>query len=237
MKKIIFSNTLKKVDWQNSVFAEKDLVSTVKELKRQQGKLISAGSINIASQLFKENLIDEFWFAVHPVISGKGPRLFDGIDVNSKLQFVDSKKFNSGVIVLHYKKTERLLMKSDQKTFKNIDEYFSTIPKDVRTKLQKIRETIHKTAPEAEEAISYNMPAFKQNNVLVYFAAFKNHIGFFPTAKPIEVFKEELKGYKTSRGTIQFPINEKIPLGLISKITKYRVKEVEKKSSERKKSV
>jgi dihydrofolate reductase len=104
IKKIVFSNTLKKVDWQNSVLAEKDLVSTVKEFKKQDGKPVSAGSINIASQLFKENLIDEFWFAVHPVISGKGPRLFDGIDVNTKLEFVDSINFNSGVVILHYKK-------------------------------------------------------------------------------------------------------------------------------------
>lgn len=69
------------------------------------------------------------------------------------------------------------------------------------------------------------MPAFKQNSVLVYFAVFKNHIGFFPTSKPISVFKNELAGYKTSKGTIQFPLNKKIPLGLITKITKFRVKE------------
>jgi dihydrofolate reductase len=102
IKKIVFSDTLKKVDWQNSVLSEKDPVSTVSELKRQVGKVISVGSLSIASQLFKENLIDEFWFAIHPVISGKGPRLFDGIDINTELKFVDSKKLNSGVVVLHY---------------------------------------------------------------------------------------------------------------------------------------
>ena len=105
IKKIVFSKTLKKVDWQNSILAEKDLVSTVKGLKKQNGKPASVGSISIASQLFRENLIDKFWFAIHPLISEKGPRLFDGIDVNTKLQFVDSKKFSSGVIILHYKKT------------------------------------------------------------------------------------------------------------------------------------
>jgi dihydrofolate reductase len=104
IKKIVFSDTLKKVDWQNSVLSEKDPVSTVSELKRQVGKVISVGSLSIASQLFKENLIDEFWFAIHPVISGKGPRLFDGIDINTELKFVDSKKLNSGVVVLHYYK-------------------------------------------------------------------------------------------------------------------------------------
>ena len=104
IKKIVFSNTLKKVDWQNSVLSEKDPVSTVLEMKRQEGKPISIGSINIAKQLFNENLIDEFWFAVHPVISEKGPRLFDGIDFNTLLKFVDSKKLSSGVVVLHYHK-------------------------------------------------------------------------------------------------------------------------------------
>ena len=116
-------------------------------------------------------------------------------------------------------------MKSSQKKFKNIDDYFSTVPEAIRNKLQKIRETIHKAAPKAEEVISYNMPAFKQNSVLVYFAVFKNHIGFFPTAKPIVVFKEELAEYQTSKGAIQFPLDKKIPFGLISKITKFRVKE------------
>lgn len=103
VKKIVFSRSLKKVDWQNSELAEDDLVSTVKELKKQEGKPIAVGSINIAGQLFKENLIDEFWFAVHPVISEKGPRLFEGINLDTRLKFLDSKKFSSGVIVLHYK--------------------------------------------------------------------------------------------------------------------------------------
>jgi uncharacterized protein YdhG (YjbR/CyaY superfamily) len=115
---------------------------------------------------------------------------------------------------------------------KTIDEYIKTFPKDIQWKLQEIRKTIHKAAPKAEEVISYNIPAFKRNEVLVYFAAFKNHIGFFPTSKPIEVFQKELEGYKTSKGTIQFPLNKKIPLGLITKITKFRLRE----DSEKKKS-
>ncbi len=116
-------------------------------------------------------------------------------------------------------------MKSAKKSFKNIDEYFSTVPENVRIKLQQIRETIHKAAPKAEEVISYQIPAFKQYRVLVYFAAFKDHIGFFPTSKPIEVFNKELKSFKTSKGTIQFPLDENMPLGLIAKITKFRVKD------------
>lgn len=116
-------------------------------------------------------------------------------------------------------------MKSSKSKFKNIDEYISSFPEDVQKMLRQIRETIHKASPKAEEVISYNIPAFKQHSVLVYFAAFKNHIGFFPTSKPISVFKKELSAYKTSKGTIHFTIDKKIPLGLITKITKFRVKE------------
>ncbi len=106
MRKIIFSNTLKNVEWQNSVLAEKDLLSTILELKKENGKSISAGSINIAGQLLKNNLIDEFWFVVHPIIAGKGPRLFEEIERVRNLQLLDSKKLNSGAIALHYKKIE-----------------------------------------------------------------------------------------------------------------------------------
>jgi uncharacterized protein YdhG (YjbR/CyaY superfamily) len=109
--------------------------------------------------------------------------------------------------------------------FKNIDEYILIFPKDVQKILRQIRETIKKAAPNAEEVISYGMPAFKQSKVLVYFAAYNNHIGFYPTANPIKVFSKELDGYKTSKGAIQFPLDKKIPLTLISKITKFRVKE------------
>ena len=116
-------------------------------------------------------------------------------------------------------------MKEDKKSLKGIDEYIFTVPEEIRFKLQQIREVIHKAAPKAVEVISYGMPAFKQNKVLVYFAASKNHIGFYPTANPIKVFSKELEAYKTSKGAIQFPLDKKIPLTLISKITKLRVKE------------
>ena len=106
MKKIIFSKTLTEVNWENSELAIKDIPGIVSEFKKQKGKNILAGSISIAAQLLKLNLIDEFWFVVHPFVAWKGPRLFDGIDVNTKLQFIDSKKLSSGVIVLHYKKSE-----------------------------------------------------------------------------------------------------------------------------------
>jgi len=122
-------------------------------------------------------------------------------------------------------------MKSEQNKIATIDEYISTFPKDVQKILQEIRETIHKAAPRATEVISYGVPAFKQNSVLVYFAAFKNHIGFYPTANPIKMFSKELTAYETSKGTIRFPLKRKIPLSLITRITKFRVREDLKKHS------
>ena len=116
-------------------------------------------------------------------------------------------------------------MKTSKKNFSGIDEYISAFPPDVQNILNQIRAAIKKAAPKSVEVISYGMPAFKQNKVLVYFAVSKNHIGFYPTPNPIVVFKKELEGYKTSKGAIQFPLDKKIPLTLISKITKFRVKE------------
>lgn len=116
-------------------------------------------------------------------------------------------------------------MKTDTKEIKSIDDYIDQFSGDIKTRLETIRKTIKKAAPESTEVISYGMPAFKQNRVLVYFAASKNHIGFYPTAGPIVVFRKELGSYKTSKGAIQFPLDKKIPSNLISKITKFRVKE------------
>ena len=109
--------------------------------------------------------------------------------------------------------------------YKTIDGYIKTFPKDVQIILEKIRQTIRKAAPEATEAISYQMPAFKQNGVLVWFAAFRDHIGFFPTAAGIEAFKKELSPYVTGKGTVQFPLNGQIPYELVEKVVIFRVKE------------
>lgn len=114
--------------------------------------------------------------------------------------------------------------------FKNIDEYIASFPKNIQVILQEIRQAIHEAAPEAEETISYQMPAFKQNGTLVYFAAFKNHIGFFPTASGVDAFKDKLGGYKTSKGTIQFPLDKPTPLDLVREITRFRVKQNASKS-------
>ena len=116
-------------------------------------------------------------------------------------------------------------MKSSDKKIQNINEYIYGFPNDVQKILRRIRETIQKAAPKAEETISYQIPTFKLNGNLVHFAAFKNHIGFYPTSSAIKKFSGELTTYNISKGTIRFPLDKKIPLGLISKITRYRVKE------------
>lgn len=106
-----------------------------------------------------------------------------------------------------------------------IDIYVAGFPVKTQEILEQIRETIKKAAPDAEEVISYKMLAYKLNGILVYFAAYKNHIGFYPTGKGIEAFKNELTKYNWSKGTIQFPLNKPIPFGLITKIVTFRVKE------------
>ena len=116
-------------------------------------------------------------------------------------------------------------MKTDPAAAKNIDEYIAGFPPDVQAILQKIRTTIKKAAPEAEEAIKYRMPTFTLKGNLVHFAAFKNHIGFYPVPTGIEKFKRELSVYEGGKGSVQFPLDKPIPYGLISKIVKFRVQE------------
>ena len=117
-------------------------------------------------------------------------------------------------------------MKTKQTAPKNIDEYIAGFPNDVQEILEKIRMTIRKAAPDAEETISYQMPTFTlKGNYLVYFAAFKKHIGFYPAPIGNAEFKEELSVYEAGKGTAKFPLDKPIPFGLISKIVKFRVKE------------
>lgn len=116
-------------------------------------------------------------------------------------------------------------METTQKEPQTIDEYIAGFPPDVQAILQKVRATIRKAAPDAEETIKYRMPTFMLNGNLVYFAGFKNHIGFYPVPSGIEAFKKELSVYKQGKGSIQFPLDKPIPYGLITKIVKYRVKE------------
>lgn len=107
----------------------------------------------------------------------------------------------------------------------NIDEYIAGFPKETQQLLETVRATIKKAAPGAEEAISYAIPTFKLHGNLVHFAAYKSHIGFYPAPRGIEAFKKELAAYEGGKGTVQFPIDQPLPLNLISKIVKFRVKE------------
>jgi len=106
-----------------------------------------------------------------------------------------------------------------------IEEYIDGFPAEIQSILQKMRQTIRSAAPEAEEAISYRIPTFKLNGNLVHFAAFKSHIGFYPTSSGIQAFRKELSSYKVSTGAVQFPLNNPIPYDLVRMITIFRVKE------------
>lgn len=113
-------------------------------------------------------------------------------------------------------------MKSD---FKNTDEYIATFPEAVQQKLQSLRQTILNAAPEAEEVISYQMPSYKLNGNLVHFAGYKKHIGFYPGAAGIANFVEEIHDYKYAKGSVQFPIDQPLPLEIVTKIVQFRVKQ------------
>jgi uncharacterized protein YdhG (YjbR/CyaY superfamily) len=116
-------------------------------------------------------------------------------------------------------------MDASKRHFETMDEYINTFPEDVRAILNELRQIIREAAPEAEETISYQMPTFRLNGNLVHFAAFKNHVGFYPTPTGIEAFKDELSPYKGAKGSVQFPIDQPLPLSLIRRIVAYRVKE------------
>lgn len=117
-----------------------------------------------------------------------------------------------------------------EKTTPSIDAYIAGFSKDIQEKLNKLRAVIREEAPDAEEKISYQMPTFAQNGNLVHFAAFKNHIGFYPAPSGIENFKDELAKFKTSKGAIQFPLDEEIPFDLVREIVRFRLQENLRKS-------
>lgn len=115
---------------------------------------------------------------------------------------------------------------------KNVNEYLARVPEPARSTLKKIRATIRSTVPpEATETISYGIPAFRHKGVLVWYAGFSNHCSLFPTAAVIEEFKNELKNFPTSKGTIKFPLDKSLPIALIKKIVKARVAQIERKKS------
>lgn len=116
-----------------------------------------------------------------------------------------------------------------------IDEYISRFPKEIQERLETMRATIREAAPEAEEAISYQMPTFKLNGNLVHFAAFQHHIGFYPAPTGIEQFEKELSRFKGGKGSIQFPLDQPLPLELVRKIVKFRVAENLKRAEAKRK--
>jgi uncharacterized protein YdhG (YjbR/CyaY superfamily) len=124
-------------------------------------------------------------------------------------------------------------MDSQKAGFNSIDEYIATFPKDVQKILQQVRETIHTAAPDATEKISYQMPTFYLDGNLVHFAAFKNHIGFYPAPQGIEAFKEELSKYEGAKGSVQFPLDQPMPLKLITRIVQYRAEGNRQKAAEK----
>jgi uncharacterized protein YdhG (YjbR/CyaY superfamily) len=116
---------------------------------------------------------------------------------------------------------------------KDIDEYIAGFPKDVQKTLSKIRSTIKKAAPKAEEAISYQIPTFRLNGNLIHFAAYKNHIGLYPAPRAVEKFKKDLARYGAGKGTLRFPLDEPIPYDLITKIVEFRAKQNLEKAKEK----
>ncbi|MDQ5845783.1 MAG: DUF1801 domain-containing protein [Acidobacteriota bacterium] len=120
-------------------------------------------------------------------------------------------------------------------TEKTVDDYLAGLPEDSRATLEKLRKTIKAAAPKATEGIAWQMPMYKQNGMLVGFAAFKNHCSFFPGTKAIAAHKAELKNYGTSKGTIRFPIGKPLPATLVKKLVKERIAENEKRAAEKEK--
>jgi uncharacterized protein YdhG (YjbR/CyaY superfamily) len=118
-------------------------------------------------------------------------------------------------------------MEMPKKQQKTMDGYIAAFPPEIQGILRKLRLAIRESAPNAEETIRYGIPTFRQNGNLVHFAAFKKHIGFYPTPSAIAVFKNELSPYKQAKGSVQFPIDEPIPFGLVKRIVRYRVRENE----------
>lgn len=116
-------------------------------------------------------------------------------------------------------------MQTDKKTPMTIDEYIAGFPGEVQEILAQVRQTIRAAAPDAEETIKYQIPTFTLKGNLVHFAAYKNHIGFYPTPAGIEAFKDELSAYQGAKGSVQFPLDKPIPFDLIGRIVDYRVKE------------
>jgi uncharacterized protein YdhG (YjbR/CyaY superfamily) len=127
-------------------------------------------------------------------------------------------------------------MEKKKKGTLTIDEYIQAFPKNVQSRLETIRKVVRELAPEAQERISYQIPTFYLHGNLVHFAAFKNHIGFYPTPSGISTFQKELSKYKNGKGSVQFPMDEELPIELIRRMVKYRLEKNRKKAPARSKA-
>jgi uncharacterized protein YdhG (YjbR/CyaY superfamily) len=136
-------------------------------------------------------------------------------------------------MVLHLKEITNVKMNPTKTAFTTIDDYIATFPASTQTILQQLRTTIQAAAPAATEKISYQMPTFALKGNLVHFAAYPHHVGFYPTPSGIETFAEELAIYKSAKGSVQFPLDEPLPLELISRIVAFRVAENLQKAAEK----
>jgi uncharacterized protein YdhG (YjbR/CyaY superfamily) len=128
------------------------------------------------------------------------------------------------------------MKKTDAKSApaKTVDQYLASVPKEARATLENLRKTIKAAAPKATEAISYQMPMYKQNGMVIGFAAFKDHCSIFPGSAVMDAYKEDLKGYDTSKGTIRFPANKPLPAALVKKLVKARIAENEARANRKK---
>ena len=122
-------------------------------------------------------------------------------------------------------------MKNATLSITDVDKYMLPFPKNTQQLMEQLRKTILKAVPEAEEIISYNMPAYKYYGMLVYFAGYKNHIGFYPMPSAIEAFKKDLSVYKSAKGSVQFPLDKPLPLQLVTKMVTFRKKENKEKAA------
>lgn len=127
-------------------------------------------------------------------------------------------------------------MDPNNQEVQTIDEYIDTFPEEVRKILRSIRQTIREAAPDAEETIKYRLATFTLHGNLVHFGAFKNHVGFYPTPTGTAAFRKELSPYKTAKGSIQFPLDQPMPLALIRRIVEFRVKENLERQKKKKKN-
>jgi len=139
----------------------------------------------------------------------------------------------AGRVALSQNRGHDCRMAMTKKIPKNFDDYVDHFPKEVQQLLQKMRLTIKKAAPQAKETISYGIPTFTLDGNLVWFAAFKSHIGFYPRASAIAAFKKELSAYKGAKGSVQFPFDKPLPLALVSRMVKFRVKQNLSKSKKK----